>query len=59
MGSDHSCLPAISLDSAFKKDENYSPQVILKEYKYIKKEKKVIRHITNDLEIHSHDSDEG
>lgn len=27
----------ISLDSAFKEDDNYSPQLFLKECKYIKK----------------------
>ena len=30
------CLAVISLDSAFKKDQNYYPQVFLKECKYIK-----------------------
>ena len=33
----------MSLDSAFKKDENYNPQAFLKECKYI--EKKVVKHI--------------
>ena len=41
--SNHTCLAAISLDSALKKNDNYYPQVFLKECKYI--EKKVIRHI--------------
>ena len=40
-------LAVISLDSALKKEENYYPQVFLKECKYI--EKKVIRHINNNL----------
>ena len=40
MGSNHTCLAVISLDSAFKKDENYYPKVFLKECKCI--EKKVI-----------------
>ena len=44
--SNHTCLPVISLDSALKKDENYYPQVLLKECKYI--EKMLIRHI-NDI----------
>ena len=35
------------LDSALKKDDNYYPQVFLKEYKYI--EKNVVRHIHNNL----------
>ena len=45
--SNHTCLAVISLDSAFKKDDNYYPQVFLKECKYI--EKKVIRHVNDDL----------
>ena len=35
--SNHTCLPIISLDSALNKDENYYPQVFLKECKYIEK----------------------
>ena len=35
--SNHTCLATISLDSALKKDENYYPQVFLKQCKYIKK----------------------
>ena len=45
--SNHTCLAVISLDSALKKDDNYYPQVVLKECKYI--EKKVIRHINDNL----------
>ena len=52
--SDNNCLTAINLDSALKKDENYYPQVFLKECKYIKK--KVIRHIIDDIESSSDDS---
>ena len=53
--SNHTCLTVISLDSALKKDENYYPQVFLKECKYI--EKKVVRHIIDYLESSSDDSD--
>ena len=35
------------MDSALKKDENYYPQVFLKECKYI--ENKVVRHISDNL----------
>ena len=35
--SNHTCLAAISLGSALKKDENYYLQVFLKGCKYIKK----------------------
>ena len=45
----------VCLDSALKKDDNYYPQLFLKECKYIKK--KVIRFITQDIEIFSSDSD--
>ena len=31
----YACLAVITLDSALKKDENYYPQVFLKEFKYI------------------------
>ena len=49
VGSNHTCLAVISLDSTLKKDDNCYPQVFLKECKYI--ELKVIRHITQDIEI--------
>ena len=52
----HNCLAVISLDSALKKDKNYYRPVFLKECKYIKK--KVIRHIIEDLESSSDDSDD-
>ena len=57
-GSNYICLAVVTSDSALKKDENYYPQVFLKECKYTKKEKKVISHITDDLEINPFDSDE-
>ena len=41
MDSNHTCLTVITLDSALKKhDENFYPQVFLKECKYIEKEVK-------------------
>ena len=45
--SSHTWLAVISLDSALKKDENYYPQVFLKECEYI--ETKIIRHINDNL----------
>ena len=45
--SNHTCLVVMILDSAIKKDDNYYPQVLLKESKYI--EKKVIGHINDNL----------
>ena len=50
--SSHICLAVISLDSIFKMDKNYYPQVFSNTLK------KVIIHITHDLENCSHDSDE-
>ena len=43
VNSNHTCLAVTSLDSSLKKDDNYYPQVFLKEFNYI--EKKVIRNI--------------
>ena len=45
--SNRTCLAVISLDSAFKNNENYYQQVFLKECKYI--EKKVIKHTNDNL----------
>ena len=56
LDSNHTCLAVISLDSALKKDDNYYPQVFLKECKYI--EKKVVRHIHDNLSDFSYSSDE-
>ena len=44
--SHYTCLAAI--DSALNKDENYYPQLFLRDYKYIKK--KAIRYIIDALE---------
>ena len=43
----HTCLAVISFDSALKIDDNYYPQVFLKECKYI--EKKVVRYFNYNL----------
>ena len=53
--SNHTCLAIISLDSALKGDDNY-PHVFLKECNYI--EKKVVRHINDNLSDFSSSSDE-
>ena len=52
--SNHACLAVIFLDAALKKDENCCPQVFLKECKYIKE--KIIKHITQDIQIFSSNS---
>ena len=46
------------IESVFKIGKNYYPQVFLEKCKYIFKEKKLIRYITDDIEISSDDSDE-
>ena len=56
LDSNHTCLAVINLDSALKKDDNYYLQVFLKECKCIEKE--VVRHIIDDLESSSDDSDD-
>ena len=53
VGSNHTCLA----DTALKKGEDCFSQVFLNEFKYIEKEKNVIRHIIDDLERSSDDSD--
>ena len=56
MNSKYTCLAVIILDSALKKDENYCPQVFLKECKYIKEN--VIIHVNDNLIDYCDDSDE-
>ena len=52
------CLVVVSLDSTLKKDDNYYPQVLLRNCKHI--EKKVIRYINDNLSdfFSSDESDE-
>ena len=52
------CLSVILIDSVFEMGTKYYPQVFSEECKYIAKEKKVTRYITEDLEISSDESDE-
>ena len=54
--SNHTSLAVIGLDSAFKRDDNYYLDVFLNECKYI--EKKVRRHIHDNLSDFSYSSDE-
>ena len=56
VSSNHTCLVVISLDCALKKDDNYYPQMFLKECNYI--DKKVGRHIHDNLSDFSSDDDE-
>ena len=52
---DYTCLAVILIDLVLKKEENYYWQVFSKECEYIKK--RMIRQITDDLNISSEDSD--
>ena len=54
--SSHTYLAVIRMDPALKKDETYFPKAFLKQSKYI--EKKVVRHIHDNLSDFSSDDDE-
>ena len=56
LDSNHTCLAVISMGSALKKEDNYYPQVFLKDCKYIGK--KIVRHIYDNLSNISYSSDE-
>ena len=47
-GSQCICLSVILIDSVYKKDKNYYPQVFLEEYKYVVKKKKS-KNITDNI----------
>ena len=49
VGSNYIFLAVILTDFVLEKGEICYPQVLLKEHKYIEKEKTVIRYITDDL----------
>ena len=55
--SNYNSLAVVLIDVVLKKIKNYYQQVLLKECKYIEKEKEVARYITDDLQNFSHDSD--
>ena len=44
------CLSVILIDSVFRTNKNYYPQVFLEEYKYVVKEKKIPKYMSNDRE---------
>ena len=50
-------LTVILIDSVYRKDENYYPQVFLEECKYVVKERKMSVFITDKIEIFSDDFD--
>ena len=51
------CLSVILIDSVFKINKNHHSQVFLEECKYIIKEKKINKCISNDLENSSDEFD--
>ena len=55
-GSQFICLSVILINFVFRTGKNYYPQVLLEEYKYVVKEKRVPKYIIDDIEIIS-DSD--
>ena len=55
-GSQFICLSVILINSVFRTGKNYYPQVFLGECKYVIKEKKISKYITDYIEISS-DSD--
>ena len=59
-GSEYICLSVIILDSLYKKDKRYHPQVFLEECNYVIKEtkKSIKKFVANNIEISSDDSDE-
>ena len=50
------CISVILIGFAFRSGKNYYPQVLLEEYKYVVKEKKIPTYIIDNIEISS-DSD--
>ena len=50
-------LTVILIDSVYRKDENYYPQVFLEECKYVVKERKMSVFITDKIEIFYDDFD--
>ena len=45
------------IDSVYRTNKNYYPQMFLEECKFVVKEKKMPEYITDDIEISSNDSD--
>ena len=56
-GFQYICLSVILIDSVFRTDKNYYPQVLLEECKYIVKENKIPKYIIEDIGIPSDESD--
>ena len=48
-GSQCICLSLVLIDSVYRKDKNYYPQVFLEEFKYVVKEEKMSKFITDNM----------
>ena len=57
-GSQCIFLSVVLTDSVYKEDKSYYPQVFLEECKYVAKEEKMYKLITDNIEIPSDDFDE-
>ena len=57
-GSQCIFLSVLLVESVYKEDKNYYPQVFLEECKYVAKEEKMYKLITDNIEIPSDDFDE-
>ena len=55
-GSQSIRLLVALIDSVHRKDKDYYPQVLLEECKYVVKERKMSKFVTDDIEISSNDS---
>ena len=51
------CLSVAFIDSVYRTNKNYCPQMFLEECKFAVKEKKMPEYITDDIEISYNDSD--
>ena len=49
------CLSVILIDSVYRKDKSYYPQVFFEECKYVVKQKKMSKSITDNIEVSSDD----
>ena len=52
-GSQCICQSVVLIDSVYRKDKNYYPEVFLEECKYVVKEKKKSKFVTGDINISS------
>ena len=56
--SSYKCLSLIMLDFVVRVGQKFYPQVFLEECKYVKRKKKMLNYINDDLEMTSSDDDD-